>query len=175
MMKDKLNILHFGYYKKFSFHTITQFFRNIKYAVQRIKWGFCAPDTWNLYDTLPTLIEQELIYFRDHMHGYPNEFGSAEEWSNHLTYLIELFHQAQEDNIKNPYWDDFVKVVDAHSHIEIQKDGTVIDRVEDNYTSEEEEIRKKYLKFEEKKAITQSDYLRGAFKELAEVIEFIWD
>jgi len=62
---------------------IKQFFRNIKYAVQRVRYGFCEADTWNLDEHLGVLISNMLVELADNTHGYPYGY-TVEEWDKFL-------------------------------------------------------------------------------------------
>lgn len=100
-MKNKLNIMKFGMYRSTPFLNIKQFFKNLKYAYQRIKWGFSAPDTWNFDWYLCHLISDALRYLAAHCNGapeayYDKEHDSLQPWVNKLNSLAGKFEAAAE-------------------------------------------------------------------------------
>ena len=50
---------------------IEYFFNDIKYCYQRIKYGWCDKDTWNIDMWFLAIIPPMLQHLRDNKHGYP--------------------------------------------------------------------------------------------------------
>lgn len=94
---NKLNVLTYGYLPWGRpgnwIKNIGQFFRNVKYAYQRVTRGFCDWDTWELDHYYSELFYQSLSYLADHHYGYPGvgEFDTDEKWTKYLKNMAELF------------------------------------------------------------------------------------
>lgn len=104
---NTLNVFRQGYrLKKYFLENFCQFFRNIKYAFQRIKYGFCERDVWDLYSYWCRLIPAQLKYLAENHYAHPYDM-SDDQWYNWLyetAYLIE-YADPEGKNIKMPYWD----------------------------------------------------------------------
>ena len=85
-MKSDLDIMKFGissHAPKFWFSNLKQFFRNLKFARQRIKRGYADCDTWEMDAFLSVLISEMLIDLSQNSHGCP--YGKDEEgWKQEL-------------------------------------------------------------------------------------------
>lgn len=83
---------------------IKYFFRDIKYCYQRIRYGWCDRDTWDMDGWFLSIIPPMLQYFRDNKHGFPGNMGE-DEWDHILETMIKLFTEADEDKCskKNEY------------------------------------------------------------------------
>ena len=93
--KNDMNILHYGYYHRFNFHCIKnnahQFFRNLKFAKQRITRGYADCDTWNMDTYWSKLLHDMMYYLADNCNGYPCRLETndgtdrgAEVWEKEL-------------------------------------------------------------------------------------------
>ena len=72
---------------------IEYFFNDIKYCYQRIKYGWCDKDTWNIDMWFLAIIPPMLQHLRDNKHGYP-EGMEEDEWNNILETMIAVFTKA---------------------------------------------------------------------------------
>ena len=77
---------------------ISLFFQNIKFARQRVKYGWCDRDTWNMDMWFLAVIPPMLEHLKNNEHGYPAEM-TEEEWHATLDRMIFLFHEAAKDEI----------------------------------------------------------------------------
>ena len=104
--------------------------RSIKYAYQRIRYGYCDSDTWSIdwwfLNVIPGMLEE----LRDNSIGYPNEFSvafgaeseievtdeddkkSRQKWEETLSEIIFLFREANEETCtkKNPCEEEHDKI-----------------------------------------------------------------
>lgn len=91
-----------GWYKhEKPLRRISLFFQNIKFARQRVKYGWCDRDTWNIDTWFLNVITPMLEHFKEHTHSYPSCMAS-EEWDKILDQMIFLFKQT----LRDPYDDD---------------------------------------------------------------------
>lgn len=98
------------------------FFRNIKWARQRIKKGYCDLDVWNFCDFHSFICAGALKELRDTGHGVPNtifEEADGDEdkaiklWHDYLTYLIERFEFISKPENEKPsfaYWNQYMDI-----------------------------------------------------------------
>lgn len=113
-----------AWYNKKLFGVIREFFRDLRYAHQRIRRGYCDRDIYSIYDwflgIMPTMLEQ----FRDDLHGCPSmpssiaqrmvindedkESDDMKEWVGVLNRMIFLLREADEEacSRKNPYTEE---------------------------------------------------------------------
>lgn len=94
-----------GWYKHEKFgKKIKLFFNDIRYAHQRIKYGWCDKDTWDMDMWFLNVIPQMLRHLRKHTHGYPATM-TMEEWDRTLRRMIYLFEEADANKChqKNEY------------------------------------------------------------------------
>lgn len=97
-------------------------FRNIKWARQRIKKGYCDLDVWNFCDFHSNICAGALRELRDTSHGVPNtifEEADGDEdkaiklWHDYLTYLIERFDYISLPEDEKPsfaYWNQYMDI-----------------------------------------------------------------
>lgn len=79
------------------------FFRKIKWAWQRAKYGYCDRDLWNLDYTLGNYIASSVNKLADISHGHPYQL-TPEEWDGILKSIARNFYlSANEEEWENPY------------------------------------------------------------------------
>lgn len=93
-----MNILKFGIFShkpRWWLHNVKQFFKNIKYAWQRIIRGFSDPDWWELDSYISRVIAGGLGELNKMRNGFPPEldlqFGENngdKEWSRILSEIV---------------------------------------------------------------------------------------
>lgn len=83
---------------------IRKLFRNIKFCHQRIKWGWCEQDAWNMDVWFLNVAPQMLRYLRKTSHGCPCDM-TMEQWKITLYTMEFLLREADEDmcSMKNEY------------------------------------------------------------------------
>jgi len=187
-MKKKthpLNVLTYGYYPwryiTNWFRNIRIFFRNLKFAYQRVTRGYCDWDTWELYDYYTQLFYYTLRDLADNTHGCPGwwhlEGKSHEDWENHLREIADHFYKSQEDAIdvevnvlRDRAWDAMeAQVLDY----EVDEDNTLIKKL----TNQEhyEELKEEWLQFEEKASIYRDEEKNKGMDMLKDVFFDLWD
>lgn len=107
-IENKLNI--WDYKDVFRWHRfdkrISLFFRKIKWAYQRAKYGWCDKDLWSLDWTLGNYIASSVNELANRTHGYPHGL-SPEEWDRILRRIARNFYLGvNEDCWTNPYESD---------------------------------------------------------------------
>lgn len=125
--KNKLNILTFGYIPcktvaaiKSNFY---QFFKNIKYAYQRIIRGYADCDRWNIDNYIAYLLPAMLMDLRENGNSYPDFVDpsivtSFEDWQAVLQEMAEHFHNTLEWEEDIPINKEIMKIYDkTNAHI----------------------------------------------------------
>lgn len=107
-IENKLNI--WDYKDGFRWYRIDKrislFFRKIKWAYQRAKYGWCDKDLWSLDWTLGNYIASSVNELANRTHGYPHGL-SPEEWDRILRRIARNFYLGvNEDCWTNPYEND---------------------------------------------------------------------
>lgn len=72
---------------------ISFFFRKIKWSYQRIKYGYCDKDIWNLDYTLANYIAATVTRLEEKRAGYPGKI-TDEEWSQILKSIATDFYMS---------------------------------------------------------------------------------
>lgn len=96
----RLNVLKYGYLSwRRPIHNIGQFFRNIRYAYQRITKGYCDYDLWSLYNYYTVLFNSTLNELVDTTHGWPqsDKFPEFEDWQKYIKDIAQHFQNSDED------------------------------------------------------------------------------
>lgn len=78
---------------------ICQFFKNIKYARQRVVYGCSKVDLIDLDEYLATVILNSISGFKENHHGYPGRLKNGTQWEAILEIIIKGF----EDYLDNMY------------------------------------------------------------------------
>ena len=95
---NNLNILRYGYTKDI-ISNIKQFFRNIRYAYQRITKGYCDADLWNLDGYYSEFFYCTLNELADISHGWPQseKFPRYEDWQKYIREMANHFRNCQDN------------------------------------------------------------------------------
>lgn len=102
---------------------------NIKFAYQRIRYGYCDKDVWAIDWWFLNVIPNMLDDLRKNAHGYPTELSescdtvqalvmdkekndAAKEWDRILSEMAFLFREANEETCSktNPYEEEWSRV-----------------------------------------------------------------
>lgn len=121
---------------------IKDFFRKIKYAYQRARYGFCERDIYNLDHYLSNVIKNSIEYLAKNHNGYPTSYANKysnddvanRKWTEDLKTIANCFHYAQEDNVTPKFWDMYYKTI-----IKKEKSKEKSEWPQDQY---DEEVRK---------------------------------
>ena len=185
MKKNPLSLWTFSYNKSYylihPWRWIRDIYWNIKNFWHRGKYGYAYVDVWNFCDWYPRVAAEALRYLALHNNGYPatRPWTTMEEWREYLNYLANRLQRcADSQDIlfgeeRNEYKEEFDKIMKKTRESIYTDDGSTIIPYE--FTPEQEEIRKKYIKRAEE--ITEADqaYIVETFKWLAEDLRRIWD
>ena len=187
-MKNKysLNVLKYGYGKSLNpriiLSNIKQFFYNLKYAYQRIIYGFCEYDTFNLDYYYTELFYQSLIYFSNHLHGHPVNYNNEVEWKKYLTNMAAHFYNGIEDN--ENVWAT-KKVQEAYnkyiniSEYNIKPDGKFLSfcvKPKDGYTEEDlKKAENEWMEAEHSAYQFRMEEIHKGLNMLDEVFFDLWD
>ena len=140
------------------------FFRQFKWAYQRMTRGFCDFDTWDLDNYLSQLLADSIRHLANTTHGYPgtDEFSTYESWRDYLYKISDLLNYSLGE-LPNEYeeaW--FAKVKEkglGHS----------------DETPEEKEITDKYLNKEKENDNLKMQAQNEALKMIYHVYNMMWD
>lgn len=109
-----MNILKFGYfpwkYPSNWFRNFKQFFKNIKFAYQRITRGYADCDIWSFDVYLAEIISKGTSQLARTTHSYPTDMTPV-EWENYLTTISEIFNRYLE-NIDGGLYMDMEDLID---------------------------------------------------------------
>ncbi len=84
---------------------IVYFFDNLRYAKQRVVRGFADCDIWDFSFYLKKLFADGLDCFAADLHGYPESYGSAENWEKELRRIADLVRKLDVEEFERP--DDY--------------------------------------------------------------------
>lgn len=84
------------------------FFDNLRYAKQRITRGFADIDVWDFSFYLKKLFSDGLDCFADDLHGYPESYGSVENWEKELRRIADLVRKLDVEEFERP--DDYDEI-----------------------------------------------------------------
>lgn len=95
---NKLNVFGYGFWPaRCVFHNTKAFFRNIKYAWQRVTKGYCDYDVWDLEDFYTKLFINSLGDFVKDLHSLPPDFEEEEDWIERINEIRQHFINSEED------------------------------------------------------------------------------
>lgn len=127
-----------GYYLTRPWKIVSQTFRNIKFAWQRITKGYCEYDYWNIDCYLLKLLPELFDDFRRNLHGHPCSF-TEEEWDNFLLKeVIEPLRNARDD--QNVEINEFEEKIHDYFKDKPLTDMDCPQDLWDNYMTRENEI-----------------------------------
>ena len=142
------------------------FFRQFKWAYQRITKGFCDFDYWDLDTYLIRLMADAIKELADNTHGYPGneEFPTYEHWKAYLYKIVGKLKYTQEE-LPNPCEKEWMQ----------QWENKGLDYINQPKTPEEELLSKKYLYYENINAEKQDEALNDALDMIKHVFKHLWD
>ena len=143
------------------------FFRQFKWAYQRITKGYCDADYWDLDSHLTELMAQSIKELADNTHGYPGnkEFPTYESWKNYLYRIVYLLNYSLKDDLPNPYEDAWLAILD-------KKD--TFNNI-NNSTPEEKAITDKFLDVEVENDKKKYAAQQEALKMIQHCFNDLWD
>lgn len=132
------------------------FFRQFKWAYQRMTRGFCDFDTWDLDNYYLELFYQTLNHLAENTHGWPSseKFPNFEDWQNYLKELADYFYRANDTNdfyehpAEDKWWNDIEKQGDI-IHAESEHTDDMIAEATDLYYKRDNDMREGLDKMKE--------------------------
>ena len=96
---DKNTYYPWGYIGNWG-KNVKAFFRNLKYAHQRITRGYCDRDLWDLSEFYLNMLHVTLRDLAERHMGYPGiaPYETNEKWTEALYDMSIKFYQANEEN-----------------------------------------------------------------------------
>ena len=169
MNKNRLNVWNKSYFSNWRAvrSNVSTFFRNIKYSYQRIKYGYCERDLWDLRDFYLMLFYNSLDDFKKDLYGAPVEFfdenkeNATEDWENYISEMAQHFYNADEFNEAR---------VNEYDDI-----ATPLFKFDEENTPEEKEVINKWLAREKELYEWRHNELMKGFSMLVEHFEELWD
>lgn len=175
-----LNVLKCDYPYRFTLFNIpkyiTQFFRNIKWAYQRVVYGFCERDTFSLDMYYSHLLYYTLTYFSENLMGYPTQFKDENEWKKYLQTMAAHFYNGIEGapgiwttEKKEKLWDELWGMTELSNVLDpkVFKDG---------YTQEDyEKLLRQCLDAEVEADRYALEETKKGFDMLMEIYPNLWD
>lgn len=142
------------------------FFRQFKWAYQRVTRGYCDYDWWDADTYLTQLFIDILKEFINHGNSYPgtDEFPTFELWTNYLQEIVNLFEYSLGE-LPNEYEEAWLKKWE-------NKDLDFFNKPE---TPEEKEITNKYLDIEMKNELSKQDALKKGLEKFIYIFPTLWD
>lgn len=143
------------------------FFRQFKWAYQRITRGFCDLDYWDLDHYLAELMAQSIKVLADETHGFPGteEFPTYESWRDYLYEIVKKLRFSLNEDMYNQYEESWLKTFE----------GKELENIFNNRTPEEKEITDKYLAEENKNNTLKDKALHEALDMIIHVWSSLWD
>lgn len=133
------------------------FFKKVRYAYQRAKYGYCDRDIWNLDYSLGNYISATVAQLAKTTHSYP--YGiNEEEWIDKLRFISRSFYLGtHEEEWKNPYEEEIFSFPLY------------------NKTPEQEKITKRWLEIEKSNKKAMDIRLQEGLNELSKYFRDLWD
>lgn len=161
------------YYIRHPWKWIEHLCNNIKMAYQRIKYGYCYTDVYNidhyLLEILPRMLRE--LALED---SHPCSFQTIEEWHNWLESMADVFESLPIDNwkTKNEFADDFYSLCDKCRYIEKDEKGfTHVKWVE---TEELKDLKNLYFERNKELKEEREILLQDTFKLLGQHLDELW-
>ena len=137
---------------------VRNFFRKIKWMLQRAKYGWCDRDLWNLDYTLGNYIASSIDELAARTHGYPPEL-TEEEWDSTLKQIARNFYLGiNKECWVNPYDNSVPK-------------GILIKEMNE----EERKIWDKWFNEEKEMHRTMETRIQDGFHDLSKWFGDLWD
>lgn len=137
------------------------FFKKIRWAHQRAKYGYCDRDVWNLDYSLGNYIAATTAHLAETTHGYPHGLTSK-EWEDTLTFISNSFYfGVHEEMWNNPYEEEVLKIP--------------LFFYCSNYTPEQEALRNKWLQKEMSNKKAMETRTKEGLNELSKWFFHLWD
>lgn len=143
------------------------FFRQFKWAYQRITRGYCDIDWYDMNTHLSKLIAQMLRKMAQDSMGYPGneEFPSYESWADYLNETASLLEYSNSD-LPNEYEEAWLKTWENKDFLKT---------INEEQSPEDKEITQKYLDKEVANDKLKEKALMDALDRLKHIFPSLWD
>ena len=143
------------------------FFRQFKWAYQRITRGYSDPDWYDADTHLSKLIAQMLRKLAKDGMGYPGneEFPTYESWANHLNEIASLLEYSNSE-LPNEYEEAWLNTWDKKDFLKT---------INEEQSPEDKEITQKYLDKEVYNDNKKIEARKKAWAMLDPIFEQLWD
>ena len=147
---------------------IRVFFRQFKWAYQRITRGYSDIDWYDMDTHLTMLISQMLRTMADEGMGYPGneEFPTYDSWKDYLYKIIYYLNYSIQDSMPNEYEDAWLKT---------WENRPINEWLNKEQSPEDKEVTNKYLDKELENDNKKYAAAQKALKMLAHVWGNLWD
>ena len=139
------------------------FFRQFKWAYQRVTRGYCDYDVWDLDTHLTEYLAQTIEHLAKTSHSYPGDekFPTYEAWENYLMEIVNKLKYSLSE-LPNEYEEEWLKTWD-HNNIDKEK------------TPEEKEITNKFIETELANGNKKREAQNEALKMIYPIYNDLWD
>ena len=171
---DFLNVWTYGYkpwrYPRNWFYNIINFFRTIRFAFQRAKYGFCGVDVSDLDQYYFHLMEKTIKFYTANELFCPGCM-SEKQWEAILRNISFSFKMAQESNeFKNPYEKEYFEYFDKRME-QAKASGT---HSFPDPTPEEEALIKNFRETEQKNQERKERFAKYGLRLLAKYHPYLY-
>lgn len=136
---------------------IVFFFKKIRWAHQRAKYGYCDRDVWSLDYSLGNYIAATTAHLAETFHGYPPNL-TPKEWEDTLNFISHSFYLGvHEEMWDNPYEEEVLKIP------------------LNNCTPEQEALRNKWIQKEKSNDKARETRIKEGLNELSKWFFYLWD
>ena len=144
------------------------FFRQFKWAFQRVTRGFCDTDVWDLDSHLTEYLAQTIEYLAKTSISYPGtkEFPTPESWTNYLMEIVNKLKYAVSD-VPNEYEEAWLKTWNSKSFEEVLNNR--------GNTPEEQKIIDDFLNKENENELSKIKAQNEALVMIFHVYNQLWD
>ena len=138
------------------------FFRQFKWAYQRVTRGFSDYDYWDLDTYLTQMLADSIEQLAIHTHGYPGteEFPTYESWRDYLFDIVNKLRFSLKDDLPNEYEKEFY---DTYKDMSFKKVPT------------NKELDKKFFEKELENDKLQAKARNEALDMIKHVYDHLWD
>lgn len=139
---------------------IKLFFKDLKYAYQRVTRGYSDEDTWDLGAYYKRLLFGSLSTFRDGLDSFPSDYSFLDQWKSYIgTILIHLYNSIDENEVyENEYEYIFEK-----------------DEYKDTLRLKDNGLTKKWIRRELENENFKKEEFYQAMVKIANRINDLWD
>lgn len=170
------------YYLTHPHKWIKELFINKKAAKMRVQLGYCYTDIWNFNDWFTSVAPPMLRHMADYGSACPGTepFETPEKWHDWLHAMADRLEECGQDPFeisekRNQYSDQMHEALRAAQERWKKNHPDEKFSQGQDFTPEEEEIRKKYLEREKQLSKEREEFIQKTFTELGKHWDCLWD